>query len=122
MRQHQTSIKSFMAPTNDVAKLKTLLATLRNNPVNTTDGSDSLLAPIFIYLMKIPPSTTDKSLHWFCDRADQLTVDAATFLVRLFAYNSTRVDEWKKKFRICLNGCPSCVKSFGEIKISSRHT
>ncbi|EGN98396.1 hypothetical protein SERLA73DRAFT_109860 [Serpula lacrymans var. lacrymans S7.3] len=106
----------------EVSKVKTLLATLRDTPVNTTDGSDSLLAPIFVYLMKVQASPNDKTLHWFCDRADQLTIDAATFLIRLFAYNSVRVDEWKKKFQVCLEGCSKCVKGFGEVKVSSRHT
>ncbi|KAF9242609.1 SEN1 N terminal-domain-containing protein [Melanogaster broomeanus] len=106
----------------DLDKVKGLLARLRDTPVNTVDGSDDILAPIFGYLMQVPSNSTDKCYHWFCSRADQLTVEAATFLLRLFAYNSPRVDEWKSRLGGCLAGCCACVKAFGEVKVSSRST
>src|ERR1700676_1003653 len=87
-----------------------LLTRLRDVPVNTEGASDSFLGPIFAYLMKIEPDPLDGVLHWFCSRAGQLTVDAATFLIRLFAYNSPRVDAWKGRFEACLGDCCACVK------------
>ncbi|KAG1848713.1 SEN1 N terminal-domain-containing protein [Suillus subalutaceus] len=85
--------------TSDVklSKVKTLLTSVRDTPVNTADGADDILQPIFSYLMDIPPSASDNTYHWFCSRADQLTIGAATFLLRLFA-------------------------GFGEVKASSRTT
>ncbi|KAF9220939.1 hypothetical protein BS17DRAFT_786249 [Gyrodon lividus] len=111
-----------MTTANDVDKVKALLARVRDTPVNTTGGSDDILALIFSYLMKVPPNSNDKRCHWFCSHADQLTVEAATFLLRLFAYNSPRVEEWKATLVRCLAGCCACVKAFGEVKVSSRST
>ncbi|KAI6114047.1 SEN1 N terminal-domain-containing protein [Pisolithus sp. B1] len=65
---------------------------------------------------------SDKCYHWFCSRADPLTVEAATFLLRLFAYDSPQVEKWKVKLRTCLAGCSECVKVLGEVKVSSRPT
>ncbi|KAF8843323.1 hypothetical protein BDN67DRAFT_945625 [Paxillus ammoniavirescens] len=111
-----------MTTASDVDKVKALLASVRDTPVNTADGSDDILAPIFGYLMKVPPNKNDRRCHWFCSLADHLTVEAATFLLRLFAYNSPRVEEWKAKLVGCLAGCCDCVRVFGEVKVSSRST
>ncbi|KAG9315885.1 hypothetical protein JVU11DRAFT_3534 [Chiua virens] len=86
-----------MTTASDVQKVKALLTKLRDAPVNSADGSDDVLAPVFSYLMKVPSNSSDQSYHWFCSQADQATVGAATFLLRLFAYNSPRVDEWKAR-------------------------
>jgi senataxin len=111
-----------MTTASDVDKVKALLASVRDTPVNTADGSDDVLAPIFGYLMKVSPNNSDKRCHWFCSHADHLTVEAATFLLRLFAYNSPRVEEWKARLVGCLAGCCNCVRAFGEVKVSSRST
>lgn len=111
-----------MTSTVDAAHVEKLLANLRDVPANTEAGSDSFLAPIFTYLMAIPPNRSDGVLHWFCDQADQLTINAATFLIRLFAYNSPRVDAWKKKLESCLEGCCGCIKGLEEVKVSSKDT
>jgi senataxin len=111
-----------MTSTVDVAHVEKLLQNLRDVPVNTEGASDSFLGPIFTYLMKVPPNPLDGVLHWFCDRAGQLTIDAATFLIRLFAYSSPRVDVWKEKFEACLGSCCDCVKGLEEAKRSSRDT
>lgn len=104
------------------AHVEKLLVNLRDVPVNTEGASDSFLGPIFSYLMNVTPNSSDGVLHWFCDDAGQLTIDAATFLIRLFAYNSPRVDAWKMKFEICLGGCSNCVKGLEEVKLSSKDT
>ncbi|OAX44312.1 hypothetical protein K503DRAFT_861544 [Rhizopogon vinicolor AM-OR11-026] len=106
----------------ELSKVKTLLTSVRDIPVNTADATDDVLGPIYTYLMKVPPSASDNTYHWFCSRADQLTIDAATFLLRLFAYDSPRVDDWKRKLKACLSGCCHCIKGFGEVKTSSRKT
>lgn len=111
-----------MITTNDVDKVKALLVKLHDTPVNSADGSDDVLAPLFNYLMKVPSNSSDKSYHWFCSRADQVTVGAATFLLRLFAYGSPKVDEWRARLIGCLAGCCACVKAFGEAKFTSRST
>ncbi|KAG1882613.1 SEN1 N terminal-domain-containing protein [Suillus subluteus] len=110
--------------TSDVklSKVKTLLTSVRDTPVNTADGADDILQPIFSYLMDIPPSASDNTYHWFCSHADQLTIGAATFLLRLFAYDSPRVDDWKRRLKSCLSGCCQCIRGFGEVKASSRTT
>jgi senataxin len=104
------------------AEIETRLVSLRDNPVNTADSSQDVLPPIYRYLMAVPTDPTDRNLHWFCARADSVTIGAATFLIRLFAYESELVEEWKKKLEACLTACPACVQSFGEVKITSRHT
>ncbi|KAG2359476.1 SEN1 N terminal-domain-containing protein [Suillus spraguei] len=106
----------------ELSKVKTLLTSVRDTPVNTVDGTEDILQPIYLHLMKIPPSASDNTYHWFCSRADQLTIGAATFLLRLFAYDSPRVDDWKKRLKSCLSGCCQCIRGFGEVKVSSRTT
>lgn len=111
-----------MTTTSDVDKVKALLVKLRDTPVNSAEGSDDVLAPVFNYLMKVPADNIDKRYHWFCARAHQATVGAATFLLRLFAYGSPKVAEWKARLIGCLAGCCACVKAFGEVKLTSRST
>ena len=111
-----------MTLSTDVAHVDKLLKNLRDVPVNTEGASDSVLAPIYAHLMEVTPNSSDGVLHWFCYRAGQLTIHAATFLIRLFAYNSPRVDAWKEKFEACLGGCCDCVKGLEEVKLSSKAT
>jgi len=113
---------SFMTSDVELSKVRALLVSVRDAPVNTADATDDILGPIYSYLMKIPPSPSDNTYHWFCSRAQQLTIDAATFLLRLFAYDSPRVDEWKKRLKSSLAGCCHCIKGLGEAKTSSRKT
>ncbi|KAG1742367.1 SEN1 N terminal-domain-containing protein [Suillus paluster] len=106
----------------ELSKVKTLLTSARDAPVHTADATDDVLGPIYSYLMKIPPSASDQTYHWFCSRANQLTIGAATFLLRLFAYDSPKVDAWKRRLKSCLAGCCQCIKGLGEVKASSRKT
>ncbi|KAJ6477453.1 SEN1 N terminal-domain-containing protein [Mycena vitilis] len=98
------------------------LATLRDSPVDNEGASDAVLASVFTYLMAVSPDASDGRLHWFCGRAISTTVAAATFLIRLFAYSSDLVEEWRSKFRTCLNGCPECVQGLEEAKATSKTT
>jgi senataxin len=100
----------------------TLLATLRDSPVDNTGASEQLLATVYEYLMKVPTIPPNNALHWFCRLAEPNTVAAATFLIRLFAYSSQSVEKWKMKLQYCLSRCPECVQGLEQVKVSSRHT
>lgn len=111
-----------MTSTADPARVKVLLASVRDVPVNTQGASDSLLATIYNYLMHVKSDSNDGTLHWFCPRADDLTINAATFLLRLFAYNSRQVELWKERFTTCMSGCCDCVRGLEEAKVTSKDT
>ncbi|KAJ7250875.1 SEN1 N terminal-domain-containing protein [Mycena haematopus] len=111
-----------MTAFDTISFIENQLATLRDSPVNNEGASDAVLASIFTYLMEVPPDASDGRIHWFCGRAVSTTVGAATFLIRLFAYSSPLVEQWRTKFRACLNGCPDCVLGVEEAKITSRNT
>ncbi|KAF7365221.1 hypothetical protein MVEN_00393700 [Mycena venus] len=99
-----------------------ILATLRDSPVNNDGASDAVLSSIFAYLMEVPPDASDSRIHWFCGRAVSTTVGAATFLIRLYAYSSALVEQWRTRFRACLNGCSDCVQGLQEAKVTSMKT
>ncbi|KDQ62427.1 hypothetical protein JAAARDRAFT_121642 [Jaapia argillacea MUCL 33604] len=106
----------------ELQQVTSLLAKLRDEPTDTQGAPDSILAPICTYLLKVPVNPSDGLLHWYCDRTDPVVREAATFLLRLHAYNSSRVDKWREKLALCLSGCAACVKVLQETKVSSRHT
>lgn len=97
------------------------LRRLREIPASTQDLNQQVLRRIFDYLVQdsLPANTT---LHWFCSRADSLTCEAATFLLRLHAYNSPQVVKWRRQLQSCLAGCSECVQGFQEVKVSSKNT
>ncbi|TFK40652.1 SEN1 N terminal-domain-containing protein [Crucibulum laeve] len=101
--------------------VKKLLATLHDNPVDNSGASDDVLGSVFSYLIAVPP-TPSGDLHWFCHEADPTTVAAATFLLRLFAYNSAQVNSWKEKLHLCLSRCVLCVQGLQEVKVTSKDT
>ncbi|KAI6044781.1 SEN1 N terminal-domain-containing protein [Pisolithus marmoratus] len=111
-----------MTSGGDVDQIKGILASVRDTPLSTSTATDEVLAPVYTYLMTVPSNSSDKCYHWFCSRADPLTVDASTFLLRLFAYDSPQVEKWKARLRTCLAGCCECVKTLAEVKVSSRPT
>ena len=101
-------------------RVETLLATLRDQPVNSEQLDDGVLGEVYSYLMDIPSFSGD--LHWFCEKADIITVDAATFLLRLFAYDSDPVVVWKERLHRCLTCCSSCVRGLETAKLVSQTT
>ncbi|KAF8908972.1 SEN1 N terminal-domain-containing protein [Gymnopilus junonius] len=105
-------------PGSDVGKL---LAVLRDTPADTQAASDAVLGKIYQYLIAVPASS-DKHVHWFCTQADSTTIDAATFLIRLMAYNSVQVTEWKKRLHECLTHCALCVQGLETAKVTSQET
>jgi senataxin len=99
-----------------------LLVTLRDSPIDNAGASDKVLGTIYNYLMAVPSKPPDNAIHWFCRQAAPDTVAAATFLIRLFAYNSQLVDDWKAKLHSCLSHCSDCVQGVEQVKVSSRNT
>ncbi|KAH8104550.1 SEN1 N terminal-domain-containing protein [Cristinia sonorae] len=106
-----------MSPDKKQARLK--LNNLRDSPAGTQNASEDVLALIYSLLVY---EGSPQEPHWFCARADQLTLDAATFLLRLHAYNSVRVVVWRSHLQACLSNCAECVRAMQEAKITSRHT
>jgi len=106
-------------PPRDV---QSILKSLHDAPIDNAGASDEILAKVYGYLMGVPPSPLDHNLHWFCDKAQATTVAAASFLLRLFAYDSPEVEKWKVRFNQCLRGCCGCVRSLEQVKVASRHT
>ncbi|CAL1713074.1 unnamed protein product [Somion occarium] len=108
-------------PTSNVEDIKSRLLSLRDNPANTQSASDEVLGLLYNFLLT-DNTPEDRPFHWFCHKADELVVETATFLIRLHAYNSPRVDAWREQLRRCLFGCHACIQKFQEIKTTSRHT
>lgn len=120
-------------PLSDENTVKVQLAKLRDVPDATP--SEAILFLMFDYLIGPLPSKSTHSIpshsvsdrsrkhkHWFCSRADEVVVEAATFLLRLHAYTSSRVDLWREELSGCLRECCDCVRELLLIKLSSRHT
>jgi senataxin len=104
----------------DLEKVKKTLETLRDIPANTDSAGEDVLGLISDFLLGI--SSGDAPVHWFCNRADKLTVDSATFLLRLHGYSSERIQNWRVQLARCLRGCSACIRGLSEAKISSKHT
>src|ERR1700733_6888049 len=99
-----------------------LLARLRDSPIDNAGASDEVLGTLYHYLMEVSTNPSDNAIHWFCPHAAPNTVGAATFLIRLFAYSSQQVENWKVKLHSCLSRCSECVRWFEQVKVSSRNT
>jgi len=98
------------------------LEKLKQEPITTDGMQDSILGPIYTLLLAVPPGDDDL-LHWFCAKAKQVVVEAATFLLRLYAYtDNPRVEVWKTKLTGVLHGCCGCTQGFADAKITSRET
>ncbi|OBZ71656.1 hypothetical protein A0H81_08324 [Grifola frondosa] len=102
------------------------LAELRDSPMAIVP--DEVLRLICNYLIgpfkksQIASQCPQPFEHWFCAKADQLTVDAAVFLIRLHAYQNSFVDLWKFQLTKVLSGCCDCVRGLKEAEVMSRHT
>jgi senataxin len=104
----------------DVQTVKKTIKQLRDVPANTTGAGQDVLLLISDYLVEVSPK--EGPVHWFCRKADQLTIDCATFLLRLHAYDSSSIQMWRNLLTRCLRGCRDCVRGLGEAKITSKHT
>lgn len=104
---------------NNHDHVERLLLSLRERPKDA-EISDSILQDVYLYLMNVTLSKDD--VHWFCDKAGDTTIEAATFLIRLFAYDSGEVSRWKERLHRCLSTCLPCVQGLEYRKILSRET
>lgn len=96
------------------------LLELRDVPV-TEDDQDGALRPIYDLLMSAKPAS-DGRYHWFCDLADSVTVEAARYLLRLFAYTDEKVVKWQERLAECLRGCVGCVAGLNEARRTAKST
>ncbi|KIK69521.1 hypothetical protein GYMLUDRAFT_33895 [Collybiopsis luxurians FD-317 M1] len=106
-------------PASDLV-VQDILKQLHDDPRNSEGVQESDLDVIYTYLQRC--SVAKSNYHWFCRRAEGSVVQAATFLLRLFAYNSPKVDLWKGWLNKSLDTCAECVLGFEKAKISSRTT
>lgn len=110
-----------MAPKDDTESVRLKLRELHDHPVNTEGVVEADLILLFTFLMQ-HNTPQDGPVHWFCSKADPLVVEAATFLLRLHAYSSPRIQVWRSILQRCLSDCAHCVQKLQEIKTTSRHT
>lgn len=103
-------------------QVQVLLEQLRSDPIGSEGSTDSVMKDVLDYLFKVPAAPSDGVYHWFCKRADSVTREAATFLIRLFAYDSQRVDDWKARMKTILTSCCDCVRGLQEAKRTSQET
>lgn len=97
-----------------------LLKRLHDDPSNSESVQEAELDTIYAYLQRFSVDTS--RYHWYCRQAEPLTSEAATFLLRLFAYSSPKVELWKEWLNRCLGGCAECVFGFEKAKMGSRNT
>ena len=107
-------------PMPDVQAVRKTIKQLRDVPANTTGAGQDVLQLISDYIVELGPK--DGPVHWFCPKATQLTIDCATFLLRLHAYESSSIQTWRNLLTRCLRGCCDCVRGLAEAKVTSRHT
>lgn len=76
-------------------------------------GSDELMRDSYKCLTRLQDdaSNTD-GVHWFCSRATLIVKEAATFLIRLHAYNSPHVPVWKKMCSDVIHSCCDCSYAY----------
>lgn len=101
--------------------INALLANLRDDPVDNTGATDQILAQLYNYLLGVSRDKNGK-LHWFCHHASPTTVGAASFLLRLFAYDGHEAETWRGHLNTCLIECCDCVAEFETVKRVSRTT
>ncbi|EIW59483.1 uncharacterized protein TRAVEDRAFT_71533 [Trametes versicolor FP-101664 SS1] len=116
-----------MAPqphNRDVAKKK--LVELRDSPKTLVGDEDLRITSIYLLgSLKPADNTSETPLahdHWFCSQADEVTREAAIFLIRLHAYNSASVDIWRLQLKRVITRCCYCVRGLHEAETMSRHT
>ncbi|KAI0031389.1 SEN1 N terminal-domain-containing protein [Vararia minispora EC-137] len=105
-------------PPNGPDEFKDALIGLRDFPVE--DPDPKLMVKLFDWTMGLP--TTADRLHWYCHRADETLVMAATYLIRLFAYDGSKKVQWLERLEIILRGCCDCVRGLQAAKWNARQT
>ncbi|EJD50704.1 hypothetical protein AURDEDRAFT_83748 [Auricularia subglabra TFB-10046 SS5] len=114
------SSQALPVPKNE-AQLEQLLAEMRDSPVGLEGVSEELLRYILNAVMQTPK--TGDCYHWYCAQARPLIKEAATFALRLFAYNASKhVEALRDRLALVLDECCDCVHEFQIQKWSSRET
>ena len=107
-------------------EVKKKLVELRDAPSATISDDVLRLLATFLLGSLSKPDNPAKVVpaydHWFCSQADDLVREAATFCIRLHAYNSSSVDVWRLQLKRVLGGCCYCVRGLHEAETTSRHT
>ncbi|KAI0335924.1 hypothetical protein GY45DRAFT_1316694 [Cubamyces sp. BRFM 1775] len=107
-------------------EVKKKLAELRDAPQTLVGDEDLRLTSTYLLgSLKKPENGAEPPLihdHWFCSQAHEVTREAATFLIRLHAYNSSSVDIWRSQLKRVITRCCYCVRGLHEAEIMSRHT
>ncbi|TFK27976.1 hypothetical protein FA15DRAFT_612773 [Coprinopsis marcescibilis] len=103
-------------------QIHALLQDLRDNPADNETADNILLQKVYDALTKTSQLPGSKEIHWFCDKVPTDTVECASFLLRLYAFNGPSAEEWKKGYRRSLRGCTQCVANLEHVKVSSRST
>lgn len=114
------SKKPYKPPQTDT-EFADVLKGLRDKAAGIEELPEALLHAILDFVMRAPKIGSEH--HWFCAKAPPLLVEAATFILRLFAYReSTDVERMRERLSFVLDGCCDCVHVFQNAKWSSRLT
>jgi senataxin len=98
-----------------------LLTNLRESPIDTeSHHSEDILKVVYDYLNS--KTTNVKNIHWFCGKTEPTVKEAATFLLRLFAYDSPDANLWRDNLNSCVNSCRGCAAGFEQAKRASVNT
>ncbi|KAI8978689.1 SEN1 N terminal-domain-containing protein [Trametes punicea] len=107
-------------------EVKKKLVELRDAPQTVVADDDLRLTSTYLLgSLRKPESGVELSPvfeHWFCSQADEVTREAAIFLIRLHAYNSGSVDVWRQQLKRVITHCCYCVRGLSEAETMSRHT
>ncbi|KAI0761963.1 SEN1 N terminal-domain-containing protein [Trametes elegans] len=107
-------------------EVKRKLAELRDAPKSLVGDEELRLTSTYLLgSLKRPDNLLETPLvfeHWFCSQADEVTRDAAVFLIRLHAYNSSSVEIWRSQLKCVITRCCYCVRGLHEAETMSRHT
>ncbi|KAL1748411.1 SEN1 N terminal-domain-containing protein [Schizophyllum fasciatum] len=100
-------------------EIANILADVRADPAKYNKPSETILGAIYGYVVKTGPPELSH-IHWFCSSASETLREAATFLIRLFAYNSPLVETWKSQYCSCVNECAHCALGVEVAKTRAR--
>ncbi|OSD07245.1 hypothetical protein PYCCODRAFT_1381842 [Trametes coccinea BRFM310] len=107
-------------------EVKKKLVELRDAPLRMVADDDLRLTSTYLLgSLRKPENGVDVAPvfdHWFCSQADEVTREAAIFLIRLHAYNSSSVDIWRQQLKRVITRCCYCVRGLHDAETSSRHT
>lgn len=99
--------------------MQAILEHLSHEPVGS-EGVIDIMKGMLDYLFNVPAAPSDGVHHWFCQRANSVTRDAATFLIRPFVYDSQQVVDWRVRIITLLTSCCDCVRGLQEAKRTSQ--